>query len=363
MSKQTLKNIFSWLIRNTLIQQLFFWALSYYILLNIFSLSSRLQKIDFIYTSIFLVSLAIPVFLNLYLFLPVLLRKRKYVQYAFSFIALLFFFSWFNQLIFAHFIDIIFPDYFFISFYSYWDLLKFFLVFLALTTMLQLSKEWFELNAERQRILELAKEKTDADLKALTNQLNPHFLFNSLNVIYSLVINKRQESSEAILKLSDILRYVIYDSSSPFVGLNNEIEMIRNYIVLQQYRMNEGSKITFSFEGEPGELKIAPMLLLPLVENGFKHGIKGDVKDTFLDIQLTMKNNGISFIVTNNKVKEEGKIRDAGGIGLQNIQNRLNLIYAEDHSFQIEDKEGLFRVTLVIHNLAIPVKRKQKLNE
>jgi len=363
MSKRQLNNICSRLIRNNFIQHLVFWALSYYILLNIFSLSSSIQKIDYIYTSIYLVSLALPVLLNLYLFIPFFLRKGKYIQYILSFLASLFLFAWINQLTFAHFIDVIFPGYFFISFYTYWDLLKFFLVFLGVTTMLQLSKEWFELNAERQRNLELEKERADAELKALTNQVNPHFLFNSLNVIYSLVLNKREESSEAILKLSDILRYVIYDASSPFVSLSKEVEMIRNYMVLQQYRINEESKITFSFEGEPDELKIAPMLLLPLVENGFKHGIKGDVKDTFLDIQLQVKDKGLRFIVTNNKGKDEESIRDAGGIGLQNIQNRLGLIYKEDHSFQIDDKEDLFRVTLDIPDLATPVKRMEKHKE
>lgn len=326
-----------------------FWLLSFYILLNIFSLSSKFQKIDFIYTSIFLVSLAVPVLFNLYLLIPYFLRKGKYLVYSLLFLGLLFLFSWFNQLIFSGLIDVVLPDYFFISYYSYDDVLKFFGIFLLITTLLQLSKEWFELNATRQKMILLEREKFEAELKALSNQVNPHFLFNSLNVLYSLAVSKRNEAPEAILKLSDILRYVIYKSPGQFTALEDEIQVIRNYIDLQRFRVGEDSNISFEVEGDPKGAEIAPMLLLPLVENGFKHGIKGDIGKTFLNIQLLVQQKDIIFIVRNNKgFSDQHEGQNDSGVGLKNIKNRLELLYPGNHELEILDKQDSFQVQLTI---------------
>jgi sensor histidine kinase YesM len=348
-----MKKIVTRIIQNPLLQHGIFWILSYFILLNIFSLSSTFQRIDYIYTSIFLISLIIPVALNLYVFIPQFLRKNKYLVYGISFLMLLFAFSWINQLIFDRFIDLVLPDYFFISYYSYGDVLKFFGVFMLITTLLQLSKEWFELNRTRQQLILLEKEKIAAELKALANQVNPHFLFNSLNVLYSLAVNQRKESPEAILKLSDILRYVIYESSGETTTLADEVNVIQNYIDLQRFRVGEDSKITFRSDVLHPALSIAPMLLLPLVENGFKHGVKGDVGITFLHILLKVEENILNFTVENNKGSADMESDNGNsGVGLENIRNRLQLLYPERHQLNIEDTEGSFRVILTIRNLS-----------
>lgn len=352
MKKQS-NNILLKVVRNTAFQHAVFWIIAYYILLNIFSQSSAFQPIDFIYTAIFLITLAIPVMLNLYLFIPLFLRKGHYLAYILSFLILLFLFAWFNQGLFARYIDYIFPSYFFISFYTYWDLLKFFLVFQGITTLLQLSREWFELNAASRDMLALEKEKIDAELKALANQVNPHFLFNSLNVIYSLVVQQRKESPEAILKLSDILRYVIYGSSNRFVAVRDEIQLIHNYIDLQRFRVGEDSRISFEMEGRVENQEVAPMLLLPLVENGFKHGIKGDVEGTFLDIYMGLEKDALTFKVENNKGPGQNEYDpDSRGVGLENIRNRLGLLYPGKHEFNVEETDDVFRVSLVIKDLA-----------
>ena len=329
-----------------------FWGLSFYVLLNIFSPSSDFQPVDIIYTVIFLLTLAIPVHINLHLLVPLLLKEGKYLPWSAGFFVLLFVFAWLNQLVFNHLVDYLFPNYYFISYYTYGDLLKFFLVFLGLTTLIQLSKEWFVLNRDRQRVLRLEKEKVDAELKALANQVNPHFLFNSLNVIYSLAVNGRRESPEAILKLSDILRHVIYDSAADRVELEKEVALIQNYIDLQRFRVGSEARITFVAEGEGRGLTLAPMLLLPLVENGFKHGIKGDVSNTFLDIQLRVEGSDLTFRVENNKGEPGGG--DAAytpGVGLENIRNRLELIYPGRHQLVIEDRAKSYRVELGIRRL------------
>ncbi|MCD4731936.1 MAG: histidine kinase [Bacteroidales bacterium] len=347
-----IRNIKKWILaiaRNSMVQHLLFWGLSWSILLNMFTGASSFQKIDFIYTSIFLMTLMIPVELNLLLFIPRFLNRKKYVIYSLLFIASLLLFSFFNQLLFDRLIDHILPGYYFISYYSYFDILKFFLVFMIVTTLLHLSKEWFDLNEARQRMILLEKEKIDAELRALSNQVNPHFLFNSLNVLYSLAIKNAQETPEAIIKLSDILRYVIYESNHETVELHSEIKLINNFIDLQYLRTSPDADIQFDHEMENEKLQIAPMLFLPLVENSYKHGIKGEVGKTFIKMKLMQKGNEVEFLIENNKgISGEPVENQSGGVGLNNIRSRLELIYPKNHTFEMEDGENLFSVKLKI---------------
>lgn len=337
--------------RNSVVQHMLFWGLSFYVLLNIFSGSSSFQKIDFIYTSIFMFSLFVPVELNLFLLIPRFLNRKKYLLFCFLFFVIILIFSLFNQWLFSSLIDQILPGYYFISFYSYFDLLKFFIVFLSITTLLHLSKEWFELNESRQKVILLEKEKIDAELKALSNQVNPHFLFNSLNVLYSLAINNENRTSDAIIKLSDILRYVIYESNHEMVSLSSEIKLIYNFIELQQYRISPDADIQFEQNIENENFQIAPMLLLPLVENSYKHGVKGDVEDTFIRMKLIQQGNEVEFSIENNKgLSGELDGKQSGGVGLKNIRSRLELLYPNNFIFEVEDKENVFSVKLKIKN-------------
>ena len=348
------RGVTKWLsaiLRNALLQHLAFWVLAYYVLLKIFAGSDILQPIDYIYTGIFLSSLFIPVAINLFLLIPQLLNNGRYIPYGILILSGLFVFSFFNQLLFDRLIDFILPGYYFISYYSYGDLLKFFTVFLVITTLLKLSKEWFELSKARQKITLLEKEKLDAELKALMNQVNPHFLFNSLNVLYSLAIKKMPETPDAIIRLSDILRYVIYESNKETVTLNSEIELLNNYVHLQQYRIDASAKIEFVKDVIDKETRIAPMLFLPLLENSFKHGIKGDTGDTFIRIMLSQQKSRVNFTIENNKgVSSEPTDKQTGGVGLENIRNRLHLIYPDNHTFDVTETDSTFKVELTINN-------------
>lgn len=288
-----------------------------------------------------------PVELNLLLFIPRFLNRKKYVAYGLLFLLSLLLFSLFNHVLFDRLIDFILPGYYFISYYNFADLLKFFMVFLVMTTMLHLSKEWFELNETRQKMILLEKEKIDAELRALSNQVNPHFLFNSLNVLYSLAIKNEKETPEAIIKLSDILRYVIYESNHETVELQSEINLINNFIDLQKYRTSSDADIQFSIEVENEKLPIAPMFFLPLVENSYKHGIKGDVEKTFIKMKIIQKGNEVEFLIENNKgLSGEPEEKQTGGVGLNNIRSRLELICPENHTFEVKDEKNLFSVKL-----------------
>ena len=317
-----------------------------------FSTSSSINRIDHLYTAIFLFTLILATEINLLVLIPGFLYKKSFKLYLLSLILLLSAFSLFNQFLFNNLIEYILPGYYFISYYSLVDIFKFFIVFAGITTLLQLSTEWFYLIEARQNLIKAQKDKIDAELKALRNQLNPHFLFNSLNVIYSLSLNNSPETSRVLLQLSDILRYILYDTNVDFIPLKEEISLIENYLDIQRYRVNRQTEIKFETQLSDESARIAPMLLLPLVENCFKHGVRKEIRNTFVIIVLNTDENVITFTIENSKphkVAEESP--DKGGIGLDNIRNRLKLIYPGQHKFEVYEGERVFRVKIELFDL------------
>jgi sensor histidine kinase YesM len=256
--------------------------------------------------------------------------------------------AFFNHLLFDKLIDYILPGYYFISYYSFGDLVKFFFVYIFLITLLDLSWEWFQLQETRHRMTVLEKEKISAELKALTNQVNPHFLFNSLTVLYSLALRKSTETPDAVIKLSDILRYVIYESAGVEVPLKSEVDLLHNYIDLQRYRIDPSTNIRFTTAIENEHIPIVPMLFLPLLENSFKHGVKGDISGTFVHMDLKSENGMITFRIENNKTRALPADGTPGGVGLKNIQERLKLMYDNRFSFSITETDSSFAVTLQV---------------
>jgi sensor histidine kinase YesM len=338
--------------RNEWVHHILFWAFAYIMLLSMFSTSSSINKIDHIYTAIFLFTLVLATEINLLVLIPRFLYRKKFLLYLLILVCALFAFTAFNQLLFNHLIDYTLPGYYFISYYSFFDTLKFFIVFAGVTTLLKLSTEWFYLIEARQNLITAQKDKVDAELKALRNQLNPHFLFNSLNVIYSLSLNKSPDTSKVVLQLSDILRYVIYDTNDEFIPVKEEISLIENYIDLQRYRVNRQTEIKFDTEVSDETARIAPMLLLPLVENCFKHGVRKEIRNAFVIIALKSDQNAITFTIENSKpLKVFEDTPDQGGIGLENIRNRLRLIYPDRHKIEIIEGERVFRVKMELFDL------------
>lgn len=316
--------------------------------MKLFRINDDIGLVDYIYTGIFLITLMIAVYLNLLLLIPYLLVRKRYLFFFIAIVALLLLGSLLNEFVFNSLIDSILPGFYFISYYSLVDLGKFFIVFIGLSSLLKLSKEWFQLIDSKQKLGEVERQKTEIELKALRAQVNPHFLFNSLNVLYSLALKESKESPDAIIRLSDILRYVIYESNKDFVKLSSEAKLIKDYIALQKYRIDSSSKVDLDFKLDVDNT-IAPMLLLPLVENSFKHGIKGDLKNTFVRIELSSSNKGISFKIENNRGEDsdvdEGERK---GVGLANIKHRLDLIYPDKHQINIESNKDIYRVLLIL---------------
>lgn len=338
------------LIQMKIVRELIFWIAAYFVLLNIFTSKSPWKPIDHIYTSIFMITLIVAVTINSWILIPRYLGEKKYGWFAFSGVLNILIATFFNQVLFDRIIDYILPGYYFISYYGYVDLLKFFFVFVALSTLIHLSWEWFFLQETRHELMVLAKEKSEAELKALTAQVNPHFLFNSLTVLYSLSLKNSADTSGAIIKLSDILRYVIYESATERVTLRSETDLIRNYIDLQRYRIHPSTQIEFTAAVEDENLTMVPMILLPLVENSFKHGAKGDTQNTFIHIRLESAGRVVIFDISNNKGAAVD--RHVGGIGLRNIEERLKLLYSGHYTFQVTDEKDKFNVRLTLQTKA-----------
>lgn len=198
------------------------------------------------------------------------------------------------------------------------------------------------------RTRQLEKEKLEAELKLLKSQLNPHFLFNALNNIYFLIKKDPNTAAEALAGFSDLLRFQLYQANNKFVALDQEIDYLKQYIKLAQLRKDESFQVHWQFPENTQQLKIAPLLLMPLVENAFKHSPHKSGK---IDIQLDLKPQILHFHITN--TKESAKSQpvsefEDGGIGLVNIRKRLNLIYPQSHDLNITESADLFEVDLIL---------------
>jgi sensor histidine kinase YesM len=332
---------------NRTLQHVLFWTASFIFLVNFFSTSNRVEKIDYIYTALFHVSLISAVYVNIWIGIPRILQKGRYLYYFFFLLALIYVGAQFNQVTFNHLVDLVLPDYYFISFYDIDDIIKFVFVYVALSSLLKLSKGWFLLTQAERQIMRIRQERVETELKALKSQINPHFLFNSLNNIYSLSMGESGKAPAAILKLSDLMRYMLYESNEEKVSLQKEIEFLENYIDLQRLRSDRRARIEYSKTGTPEGLMIAPLVFLPLVENSFKHGVKGDPTGGYVNVYLQIGEKELELSLENNKGKvDEIEEEEKSGIGLANVKRRLELLYPEKSLLDIRDNGENFKVKL-----------------
>ncbi|HEY0769102.1 MAG TPA: histidine kinase, partial [Sphingobacteriaceae bacterium] len=197
---------------------------------------------------------------------------------------------------------------------------------------------------------QLRIEKQEAELNYLKSQTNPHFLFNTLNNIYSLSRDKSDLAPESILRLSKILRYMLYETSGAYIAIEQELKIMHDYIALEKLRYDDSLRINFSNDIEDMKQAIPPLLLIPLVENAFKHGVSETRTEPFVDIHLAVKNRRLSFIVKNSaeSVAPDARIRES--IGLSNLRRQLQLLYT-DYELTVKPTDGVFTALLKI-NLA-----------
>jgi len=217
------------------------------------------------------------------------------------------------------------------------------LFILAASTSYVLLMEWFK-NERKKK--DIQNENLMSELSFLKSQVSPHFLFNTLNNIYSLSLSNSDLTSNAIMKLSLLLRYMLYEADAKQVSLDKEIEYVSNYIELQKMRIRDGVTISFITRGDFASKLIEPMLLIPFIENAFKHGINYS-KTSDINIEITLSGNELLLRVENT-INNNTKQPEASGIGLSNVKRRLSLLYPDLHMLDIEEINGIYRVILKI---------------
>lgn len=201
--------------------------------------------------------------------------------------------------------------------------------------------------AGKDREKKLLREKHATELKYLRNQTNPHFLFNTLNNIYALARKKSEDTPEVVMKLSKLLRFMLYESNKDFIPLTEEIRMLDDYLELEKIRYSNRLTITFYKELDSETQMVAPLLLLPFVENAFKHGVSETRFDSYVHISLTLKNGILTFTIENTK-EDNGKDKVTDSIGLSNVRRQLELMYAH-HTLDVYNQPNTFKVHLTIH--------------
>ncbi len=194
---------------------------------------------------------------------------------------------------------------------------------------------------------EKEKLQKEMELNYLKEQVNPHFLFNSLNSIYALSRQQSSETPDLVMQLSELLRYQLESSKKETVLLREELKFIENYLLLEEKRLGERCKVEFQIGGEVSELRISPMLLIPFVENAVKYGAQSTNEQSAIDISVTIKNATLNFYVANSKPYKVSSLNRVG-LGLENVRRRLKLLYPNAHTLEINDKEERYQVNLSI---------------
>ena len=285
---------------------------------------------------------AFAVYTNFYLLIPLFLKKKNYIFYVFWLIISLSASSLLIIILSSLFLDQtfskrLFSTHFFTS-----------AAYVAITSLAKFLTDWVELQDISLRFHKVEREKLEAELNTLKAQINPHFLFNSLNNIYSLSLINSEKTPRLILKLSDLMRHILYESRENFVPLKGEIGFIQNFIELQQIRLDEKIPVSFRTEGNVGNELVIPLLFEPFLDNAFKHGPRSFSDDACICISLKIENGFLFFEIQNTCEEKEPEKKDkAHGIGLANVRQRLACLYRkEDYDLEISKKENIFTVRL-----------------
>ena len=219
------------------------------------------------------------------------------------------------------------------------------LTFGGFAVAIKLIKYWY---FKKQEVQQLQLEKTRIELKSLKDQLHPHFLFNTLNNLYAMTLPVGGKSSEVVMRLSDLLQYMLYECKSDFVPLQKELQFIKHYIELEKLRFGDNLDLRINIKGDIQKYQIAPLMLLPLVENAFKHGVSETIEQPWLSIDVDIQNDQLKCRVLNSKFHGKTEKNSGEGIGLKNLKQRLDLIYPKLHKIEIFDEEEMFIVQLNI---------------
>ncbi|HOY19107.1 MAG TPA: histidine kinase [Haliscomenobacter sp.] len=289
---------------------------------------------------VYLMSVA---YANYLFYLPRFLKHKQWWRFALELLVTIFITTWIFLIIKRYLVD----GYTYQAHFAYSTSFAITVAMSALfiasfIAMLKFLEDWFQLEASRQ---EMINEKLSAELQFLKAQINPHFLFNTLNNLYYLAYTQSPNTTEVIAKLSQMMRYMIYDSNYQRVPLNKELEYMQNYISLENLRLNEQIPIKFEVEGNPEQVLITPLILITFLENAFKHGVGNNNPQAWVNISIKVNQKTCIYTVENSKLptKAEG---EKSGIGLQNVRRRLELSYPNQYELVEEERSDSYFVQL-----------------
>jgi sensor histidine kinase YesM len=311
----------------------------------------------FTHKSIMLIPKMIAAYTLIYYQIPKFLYKQKYLLFLASFILTSYVFTVLARILVVHGVEeLIRPKPFaqesiyeiitdIDALYARYYLGTYFPALIML--MLKLIKEKFN---EKNEIKQLEKEKVSAELNFFKAQIHPHFLFNTLNNLYVLTLQKSDKASETVLKLSEMLDYMLYQCNDNRVTIDKELKLIENYINLEQLRYGKRLELSFSKTIDNPKTQIAPLILMSLIENAFKHGASGAIKKPQITIDIKVEKEQLFFSIYNTKTKleQEDKTNFKKGIGVTNTKSQLQLLYPNKHELEIIDEEFSYQVKLHI---------------
>jgi len=290
-------------------------------------------------------------YLLVYFLIPKFLLKKKYFHFLISFLVSAIIFMMLQRLMLLLVTyTFIYPEYAGnFSFFKFNYLYTFFNIFAmaAILASVKLFEYWY-VNQMKNQVLQ--KQKLESELKFLKSQIHPHFLFNTLNNLYALTLDKSEEAPEVVVKLSDLLSYMLYECNAPRVPLEKELDLLQDYMALEKIRYRNELKVDFDVQGRTSGKLIAPLLLIPFVENGFKHGLSKQIKNPWINITMEVEDYLLHFKVENSK-PDNDSIDETGyteGIGLRNVRQRLDLIYGDDYTLEVNNSKEVFSISLMV---------------
>jgi LytS/YehU family sensor histidine kinase len=214
----------------------------------------------------------------------------------------------------------------------------------GVSTIVKITSDWAKQTRDRQ---ELETRTVQSELNFLKSQINPHFLFNTLNSLYALTLKKSDDAPEIVIKLSEMMRYMLYECNEKQVPLSKEIAYIRNYLDLEKLR-HKNLEVRFDVEGMVGDLKVVPLIFIAFIENAFKHGASNAISQGFVHIHMHIDNDEVNMYIENSKPEKQPALQHkrSGGIGLVNVKRRLEILYPKNYHLDIYDKPHTYGVNL-----------------
>jgi two-component system LytT family sensor kinase len=353
----SLSHKLSRLFKRTWLQHALFWLG----MLTLFSLfrSLRPGNLPLTWESLLLEliplgGVAASVYLNLHLLLPKFLYPKKYTLYGLALLAITLISAALVYAVF-HFLAVgvgeISPHPHPRKFMFFPAYMTFQIIFTMITSFFQFIRENSRLSEIALSVTEIESNRLRAELNSLKAQINPHFLFNTLNNIYSYSLFKSEKTPEMILKLSNLMNYIIYECQADRVSLNKELDFIQNYIELERLRIEDSVLIDLDIHENVEDHRIAPLLFVPFLENAFKHGASVSSANPYIRLHLHVDEGHILHFRSENLLEEPEALEVAeshGGIGLENVRKRLQLLHKGRHDLQITEQDGTYVVSLSI---------------